>query len=120
MLVAGGVSENVLCTSHLECGGGTCTKNNMGAKCDEGGHCTGAAECLLACPSQYLLTGLRTGRPHRVQVRTGGQVDTFFAPCVKSPLECDEKVYSGNLRPRIAASTSLAVAATFVADTVAA
>jgi hypothetical protein len=93
--MAGGVSVNVVCSSDLECGGGMCTANNMGSSCEESGECTGGAECVLSCPSQYLLSGLRSARPHHVQVETGAFVDPMWEPCVRSPQTCDRSDFSG-------------------------
>ena len=96
---AGGSSFIVVCSSDLDCGGGTCTANNMGDVCEESGECTGGAECVLACPSQYLLSGLRSARPHEVQVETGAFVDRMWEPCVHNPQACDAAVFSGLLSP---------------------
>lgn len=92
---AGGVSINVGCSSDLDCGGGMCMANNMGSSCEESGACTGEAECVLSCPSHHLFSGLRSGRPHRMQVETGGLVDDMWEPCVRSPQTCDGGVFSG-------------------------
>ena len=96
---AGGSSFIVVCSSDLDCGGGTCTANNMGDVCEESGECTGGAECVLACPSQYLLSGLRSARPHEVEVETGAFVDRMWEPCVRNPQACDAAVFSGLLSP---------------------
>ena len=50
---------------------------------------------MLSCPSQYLLSGLRSARPHHVQVETGAFVDPMWEPCVRSPQTCDRTVFSG-------------------------
>ena len=84
-----------MCSSDLDCGGGMCTANNMGSPCEESGECTGGAECVLSCPSQYLLSGLRSARPHHIQVETGAFVDPMWEPCVRSPQTCDGTVFSG-------------------------
>jgi hypothetical protein len=95
LAITGGGSVNVVCSSDLDCGGGMCTANNIGSSCEESGECTGGAECVLSCPSQYLLSGLRSARPHHMQVETGAFVDPMWEPCVRSPQTCDRTVFSG-------------------------
>ena len=92
---SGGASFMTPCMSNLDCGGGVCVENNKGSPCEDSGQCTGGAECVRSCLSDYVLSGLKANYEYQVEVKTGGQVDGLYTPCVTDPLACDTAVYSG-------------------------
>jgi len=94
-ICSGGSSANQRCTLDSDCGGGTCVGNNKGTACQDGGQCSGGAECVQSCPSHYEISHLRPGRPLDITVTTAGEVDSFFQPCTAAPNECPELVKTG-------------------------